>query len=88
MRTIELLQTKLQRPRIPRHFVPRPRLIERLDQGSQGPLTLVCAGAGYGKTTLVSSWVESLASRSQSATRQPVAGISLDEHHPISNVHS
>jgi LuxR family maltose regulon positive regulatory protein len=59
--------------------VPRPRLIERLDEGSQGPLTLVCAGAGYGKTTLVSAWIESLAARNQSATRQPVAWISLDE---------
>ena len=79
MRTMQLLQPKLQRPRIPRHFVPRPRLFERLDQGSQGPLTLVCAGAGYGKTTLVSAWIESLAARNQSATRQPAAWISLDE---------
>ena len=60
MQTTQLLQTKLQRPRVPRHYVPRPRLFERLDQGSQTPLTLVCANAGYGKTTLVSSWIESL----------------------------
>ena len=79
MRTMQLLQTKLQRPRVPRHFVPRPRLFERLDQGSQAPLTLVCAGAGYGKTTLVSAWIESLAARSQSGTRPPVTWISLDE---------
>ena len=88
MRTMQLLQTKLQRPRIPRHFVPRPRLFERLDQGSQGPLTLVCAGAGYGKTTLVSAWIESLAARNQSATRQPAAWISLDEHHRMGHVHT
>lgn len=43
--TVELLQTKLQRPRVTRHLVPRPRLSERLDQGAQGPLTLVCAAA-------------------------------------------
>lgn len=60
MRTMQLLQTKLQRPRVPRHYVPRPRLSERLDQGVQGPLTLVCANAGYGKTTLVSAWIEGL----------------------------
>ena len=88
MRTMQLLQTKLQRPRVPRHFVPRPRLFERLDQGSQEPLTLVCAGAGYGKTRLVSAWIESLAARNQSGARQPVAWTSLDEHHRISNVHS
>ena len=44
-----------------RHFVARPRSMERLDQGAQGPLTLVAAAAGYGKTTLVSSWIESFA---------------------------
>jgi len=73
-----LLQTKLQRPRVPRHFVPRPRLIARLDQGAQGPLTVVCAGAGYGKTTLVSAWIESLATENQSQ-RELVAWVSLDE---------
>ena len=51
MQAMALLQTKLQRPRVPRYFVPRPRLSERLDQGVQGPLTLGCANAGYGKTT-------------------------------------
>ena len=76
---MQLLQTKLQRPRVPRHFVPRPRLSERLDQGAQGPLTLVCAAAGYGKTTLVSSWIESLAARSPATARVPAAWISLDE---------
>ena len=79
MRTMQLLQTKLQRPRVPRQFVPRPRLSERLDQGSEGPLTLVCAAAGYGKTTLVSAWIESLGARNPPATREPVAWISLDE---------
>ena len=79
MRTMQLLQTKLQRPRVPRQFVPRLRLSERLDQGSEGPLTLVCAAAGYGKTTLVGAWIESLAARNPPATREPVAWISLDE---------
>ena len=72
MRTIELLQIRLQRPRVPGHLVPRPRLIERLDRGVQGPLTLICAGAGYGKTTLVRSWIESLAAGGESATRLSV----------------
>jgi LuxR family transcriptional regulator, maltose regulon positive regulatory protein len=80
MRTVELLDTKLQRPRIPPHYVPRSRLIERLDQGAQQPLTLVCAAAGYGKTTLVSSWIEGFAAGTGAATTPlPVAWISLDE---------
>ena len=78
VQTIALLQTKLQRPRVARHFVPRPRLIERLEQGSQGPLTLVAAAAGYGKTTLVSSWIESFVAANDAA-RRPAAWITLDE---------
>ena len=56
----------------------RPRLVERLDYGTQGPLTLVAAAAGYGKTTLVSSWIESFAAKNEAA-RRPVAWITLDE---------
>ena len=41
-------------------------------------MTLVCASAGFGKTTLVSSWIDSLAASQQpSATR--AAWLSLDE---------
>ena len=89
MRPMLLLQTKLQRPRVPRQFVPRPRLSERLDQGSQGPLTLVCARAGYGKTTLVSAWIEGLTVGRDGVTPSlPSAWISLDEHHRIGYVHT
>jgi len=80
MQAMALLQTKLQRPRVPRQFVPRQRLFARLDQGSQAPLTLVCANAGYGKTTLVSSWIEGLTmSRGGVTPPLPAAWISLDE---------
>jgi LuxR family maltose regulon positive regulatory protein len=79
MRTVELLQPKLQRPRVPRYYLPRPRLIERLDEGAQGPLTLVCAGAGYGKTTLVCSWIESRAARNGQLGHEHIIWLSLDE---------
>jgi LuxR family maltose regulon positive regulatory protein len=51
--------------------VPRPQLAARLDASLSHPLTLVAAPAGFGKTTLVSTW----------ARRQPtpVAWLSLDE---------
>ena len=54
-----LLTTKLYIP-LPRpNLVPRPHLIERLDDGLQRGhrLTLVSAPPGFGKTTLVSEWV-------------------------------
>jgi LuxR family maltose regulon positive regulatory protein len=52
-----ILATKLYLPPPRRKIVPRPRLIERLNEGLHGKLTLISAPAGFGKTTLVSEWV-------------------------------
>ena len=49
---------KLAVPRAPRAAVRRLRLLEALDAGAGGPLTLVSAPAGSGKTALLASWVE------------------------------
>jgi LuxR family maltose regulon positive regulatory protein len=51
-----LLTTKLYFPPVRSSLVSRPRLVERLQTGLQGPLTLISAPAGYGKTTLMSEW--------------------------------
>jgi LuxR family transcriptional regulator, maltose regulon positive regulatory protein len=53
-----LLATKLHMPRPRQGYVPRPRLVERLDDGLAQGLVLVCAPAGYGKTTLLADWVQ------------------------------
>ena len=76
-----LLFTKLHRPPVTGDRVDRPRLIEMLNRGlQQGPLSLVCAAAGFGKTTLVSSWIESLtAGRGGVTPPLPAAWLSLDE---------
>jgi LuxR family maltose regulon positive regulatory protein len=76
IRVAELLQTKLQRPGVTRNFVFRPRLVERLNQGVSGPLTLVCAPAGFGKSTLVSSWIDT----GGVTPPLPCAWLSLDEN--------
>ena len=57
-----ILATKLYIPPLRPRVVPRPRLIERLNEGLQhGPgVTLISAPAGFGKTTLVSEWVNDL----------------------------
>ena len=49
--------TKLHRPPVTADAVVRPRLFKRLDQSA--PLTLVVAPTGYGKTTLLCSWLQS-----------------------------
>ena len=77
---LPLLKTKLQRPRVLRNVVPRPHLWAMLDRGSDKSLTLVCAGAGFGKSTLVSSWVEHTATLNPTGVPQPAAWLSLDEN--------
>ncbi len=67
-----LIRTKLHRPQLPTNLVTRPWLLEWLNQHRRRPLTLVSASAGYGKTTLISSWLEAVGS--------PSAWVSLDEH--------
>ena len=66
-----ILATKLYIPPPRPGLVPRPRLIERLNEGLHGKLTLISASAGFGKTTLVSEWV--------AVCERPVAWLSLDE---------
>ncbi|MFZ2618097.1 MAG: AAA family ATPase, partial [Anaerolineae bacterium] len=57
-----ILATKLYFPPPRPKVVPRPRLIERLNEGLPAghKLTLISAPAGFGKTTLVSEWVAAL----------------------------
>ncbi len=60
---IPILTTKLHAPPVRPDWVPRQRLIERLDEGLNRRLTLVSAPAGYGKTTLILSWLQGLEQR-------------------------
>ncbi len=50
----DLSRTKLYVPAPRTEMVERPRLMARLEEGLTRPLTLLCAPAGYGKTTLLS----------------------------------
>ena len=53
-----ILATKLYIPPTRSELVPRPRLIEVLNEGLHRKLTLISAPAGFGKTTLVSEWLQ------------------------------
>src|SRR4028118_479014 len=66
-----ILATKLYVPPPQPRVVPRPRLIERLNEGLHRKLTLVSAPAGFGKTTLLSDWL--------AGCQRPAAWLSLDE---------
>ena len=69
--TPAIVRTKLYRPPLPPDWVPRPQLLEHLQRQRQRPLTLFSAPAGYGKSTLLSAWLE--------ACDWPSAWLSLDE---------
>jgi LuxR family maltose regulon positive regulatory protein len=53
-----LIRTKLFIPPLRPDHVPRPRLVARLEAGLTRPLTLLSAPAGFGKTTLLSEWLD------------------------------
>lgn len=55
----DLLRTKLATPYVRAALVPRPYLIEQFDRGLNRLLTLICAPAGFGKTTLLTAWLAS-----------------------------
>src|SRR5512139_1466096 len=75
-----LLHTKLHRPRLQHDLVLRPRLVEWLNRDLDHPLTLVCAPAGFGKTTLVCSWLEGMENGKDRTPSLPSAWLSLDEN--------
>lgn len=68
-----LVATKFLVPTPAHALIARPRLTALLNQGSKQKLTLVSAPAGFGKTTLVSTWVRSLPE-----DQAQVAWVSLD----------
>jgi LuxR family maltose regulon positive regulatory protein len=65
-----LLATKLYLPRPQPGFVPRPRLVEALSRGLARGRVLICAPAGFGKTSLLADWARS--------DGRPVAWLGLD----------
>lgn len=69
-----LLLTRFSIPRQAHALVRRERLLQVLDSALTHPLTLLSASAGWGKTTLLSSW----ASSARQAGRA-VAWLTLDE---------
>jgi ATP/maltotriose-dependent transcriptional regulator MalT len=65
-----LLATKLYVPRLQAGFVPRRRLVSWIGEELARGLLLVCASAGFGKTSLLADWAR--------GGRRLVAWLSLD----------
>jgi LuxR family maltose regulon positive regulatory protein len=79
--TSSILVTKLFIPTNRSELVPRPRLIEQLDRGLQCKLTLISTPAGFGKTTLLTQWLDKLrlGDGGEVKTQYKIAWFSIDE---------
>lgn len=69
--SVAILATKLYVPLGRAEIVYRPRLISKLNKGLGCKLSLICAPAGFGKTTLLSEWL--------SHCKQAITWLSLDK---------
>lgn len=76
-RAADIVTLKQLVPRVRPMLVRRDRLITRLEAGMKGLLTLLCAPAGYGKTTLLVDWLRSWTPAVQAA--RAAAWVALDE---------
>ena len=71
-----VLKSKLLAPPIMDYYLSRNRITEELEQNIMRPLTLVSAGAGFGKSTTISLWLKQ--------TQRFHAWVSLgDEHNDL-----
>lgn len=69
--TSSILTTKLFIPPLRQDLLPRTHLIQKLEESTGYPLTLISASAGSGKTTALSEWV--------ARNNHLVAWLSLDQ---------
>ncbi|NIM93883.1 MAG: hypothetical protein GTO18_09260 [Anaerolineales bacterium] len=67
-----LMITKLLRLHFASDVIARPRLYSHLEEVRENSLTLLSATLGYGKTTLLASWLQEV--------KQPSAWLCLDEN--------
>jgi LuxR family maltose regulon positive regulatory protein len=71
----QVLSTKLYIPPVQSSLVRRPRLVQHLENGYQAEkrVTLVCAPAGFGKTTVIREWIKA------TEPGKPFGWLSLDD---------
>src|SRR5512137_2976376 len=84
MLTETILRTKFFPPPPHRYLITRPRLLNKLNDAfcPETRLTLVCAPAGFGKTTVVTEWLSQITSDHLAGTGGSgvkVAWITFDE---------
>lgn len=74
-----LVRSKLHRPFLASVTIPRPNLISTLHRGLQARITLVSAPAGFGKSTIIGKWIDSIEALPKQDPDIRVSWLSLDE---------
>ena len=75
-----LVAAKMSVPQVRAPVIVRPRLLEQISRGVHGPLTVVSAAAGAGKTLLLATWI------AQEKPPGPVAWLTLDAFNDDSGI--
>lgn len=68
---IHILKTKLDAPLNLKTYTPRKSIVDKLEKNRNLPLSIISAAAGYGKSTIVSQWLQ--------ISKSNATWISLDE---------
>ncbi len=68
---MNILRTRLFKPVVANRYIARPKLIQMMDDGGNKPVQKVVAPAGYGKSILVSQWLDE--------TNSPYCWIAIEE---------
>lgn len=73
--------TRFSAPHLQFQLVARAHLIDQIERGIQGPLTLISAPAGFGKTTILAQWFQQ--------KKVPAVWLSLEaqDNHPTRFLH-
>jgi LuxR family transcriptional regulator, maltose regulon positive regulatory protein len=76
-----LLKTKFYIPPTRPEIVSRERLINQLNEGLHRKLTLISAPTGFGKTTLVTDWLDNLQGdvKNETQAKSKITWLSLDK---------
>lgn len=74
-----LVRSKLHRPFLAAGTISRPNLIQHLHKGLQARITLVSAPAGFGKSTIIGTWLDYIEDLPELEIDMRASWLSLEE---------
>lgn len=74
-----IIDARLSMPSLARDVVVRPGVLDRLAASQSQRVTLVCAPAGYGKTTAVVSWLQTVSQVQEAQPGSLIAWYAIED---------